>query len=219
MRKTSLSIAFIFTFFLAALLVGCGSENSKKQVTLDTSTELAFLDSLQKMEEPLSPEERELFRNYVGVLLNRTGQGLSKDERKDLKQLNILYARDKAWGASERLITINGLTYKEIIESGETKNKKWTIEVVVRNAMLSIAAYDTDPLNHPSKTPYTPPQSIADLEQYGFSLPEGYSMTFSREEYQQSKGDYYYKVTVITSDGKLKGYNNEQDRIIIENIP
>ena len=129
MKKNCHAITFISTLFLFVLCLGCGNGGNPDQVaTLDTSSEQAFMASLQKIETSLTPEEREQFRNYLGVLLTEFGQGLSEEE-KDHKKLNDLYAKYQHDGLAgfftgeklEPLTSFHGLTHIEIIEMGRIR--------------------------------------------------------------------------------------------------
>ena len=103
-----------------------------QKVTLDTSSEKAFRDSLQRMDKAALDRgergERGLFRRNVGVLL--TGSEILPHmmvemagfNMVDLDFLNGLYVQYKKNGTADdlkRLAYLNYLTYEEIMKEGE----------------------------------------------------------------------------------------------------
>lgn len=94
--------------------------------TLDTSTEQAFLNSLQQMEKHMKPEEREQFRDIIGSFLSENYPSLTYEEKNDHKQLISLYVKHKESrfsNSKELLSALNGLDYKDILELGELAPK------------------------------------------------------------------------------------------------
>ena len=223
MNKKGITITIFSTLFLIVLCSSCGNGGSSDQIstlstsvaTLDTSSEQAFMDSLTKMEAPLTPEEREQFRTYLGALLTDFGIGLNKRDHKELNRLYVEYKKHDGQtviftGAKTGPLTsFHGLTHIEVVEQGKIR----TIEKLIRFALMAIIAYDTA-----LETDSEIPPSIADLESWGFGkLPEGYTMTFSKEEDEQNKKQYY-KVIITTLDGKLRGVNDSNNAVTIERI-
>jgi hypothetical protein len=97
------------------LCVGCGDAK------LDTSSDKAFSESLEKVYNTVPEAEREDFRRYLNIVL----ENKAIRNAPDYEEISQLYSLIKAFGGKDEMLgRINGLTKTEIVTQGKVILKK-----------------------------------------------------------------------------------------------